>query len=265
MEHRLGTRARISAEVFERHPDYRAHIIYTKGVVNGPSSDTTLQFLRSSQEQAMRRFAQLPITEHPHIAAWRTTYGQFGSKPSRFHCSAEALLRRAVKGVVPSVNRLVDVYNAVSLAHVVPIGGEDCDQVRGDPVLRFAGGGESFETYEGGRLTTVPADPGEVIWVDDGGVTCRRWNWRQCERTTLVEHSVNAYFILDALGPCTDAELGSATQALVEGLRCVSPGFDMEAVMISRASKDSGEPLTTIQETADNGASLGNTIPIERG
>lgn len=28
--------------------------------------------------------------------------------------------------------------------------------------------------------------PGEVIWRDDAGVTCRQWNWRQCTRTRIT-------------------------------------------------------------------------------
>jgi DNA/RNA-binding domain of Phe-tRNA-synthetase-like protein len=29
-------------------------------------------------------------------------------------------------------------------------------------------------------------EPGEVIWRDDDGVTCRCWNWRQCVRTRIT-------------------------------------------------------------------------------
>ena len=39
---------------------------------------------------------------------------------------------------------------------------------------------------------------------DDGGVTCRRWNWRQGTRTQLTADTTAALFILDALGPMAD-------------------------------------------------------------
>lgn len=42
---------------------------------------------------------------------------------------------------------------------------------------------------------------GEVVWRDDAGVTCRRWNWRQGRRTALTEESTTALFIIDALAP----------------------------------------------------------------
>jgi hypothetical protein len=46
-----------------------------------------------------------------------------------------------VKGgadAVPGINCLVDAYNSVSLAHLLPIGGEDLDRLAGACVLRFA-------------------------------------------------------------------------------------------------------------------------------
>ena len=43
-----------------------------------------------------------------------------------------------------------------------------------------------------------------MVWCDDAGVTCRRWNWRQARRTQLRDDTTTALFILDALAPMTD-------------------------------------------------------------
>ena len=32
-------------------------------------------------------------------------------------------------GELPRINRLVDVYNAISVRHMVPVGGEDADRL----------------------------------------------------------------------------------------------------------------------------------------
>jgi len=221
-------RARVAAEIFARHPDYRAAILYARGVVNGPSDERSRALLATAEETARARFAARAPAEDPHLAAWRAAYAAFGAKPSRFLSSAEALIRRALKGGAPAIDRLVDVYNAVSIAHVVPVGGEDADRVVGDPVVRFAAGGEPFETREEGQPVTVAVDPGEAVWADDAGVTCRRWNWRQCTRTALTEDVRNAYFVLDALAPFDDAQLAAATAALVDGIVAVSPGCEIE-------------------------------------
>jgi DNA/RNA-binding domain of Phe-tRNA-synthetase-like protein len=224
------TQIRISPEILDRYPDYRALVVHADGVRNGASDDRSQALLRIAEERARALFADSPAPAHPHIAAWRAAYGRFGAKPSRFRSSVEALVRRALTDELPPINRLVDLYNAISVQHVLPIGGEDRDRLIGDDVLRFAEGGEPFETYEHGNLVTTTPERGEVVWSDDLAVTCRRWNWRQCARTALTEKVENAFFVLDALGPCSDSDLEAAGAALCDGLLQLSPGCSIEAV-----------------------------------
>ena len=42
-----------------------------------------------------------------------------------------------------------------------------------------------------GISVTEHPDPGEVVWCDDAGVTCRRWNWRQARRTQLTDGALD--------------------------------------------------------------------------
>ncbi len=72
------------------------------------------------------------------------------------------------------------------------------------PRLVRATGEEPFDTVADAIEVTEHPDPGEVVWCDDAGVTCRRWNWRQARRTQLGQDTTTALFILDALDPVTD-------------------------------------------------------------
>ena len=144
----------------------------------------------------------------PEIAAWRATMSAFGCKPSRYPCSAEALLKRVARGdELPAVNRLVDLYNAISVAWALPLGGEDIERVCGDVVLMPACGAEEFD---GGD----PPAPGEIVWRDDLGVTCRAWNWRQGTRTRITAASTHVYFLLEAIEDAGVRALGQAADAL---------------------------------------------------
>ncbi|WP_410954952.1 phenylalanine--tRNA ligase beta subunit-related protein, partial [Pseudomonas aeruginosa] len=69
-----------------------------------------------------------------------------------------------------------------------------------------ATGQESFDTTANGEAVIEHPEIGEVIWCDDAGVTCRRWNWRRGRRTGLTDTTRTALFILDALAPVTDEE-----------------------------------------------------------
>ena len=84
---------------------------------------------------------------------------------------------------------------------------------------------------EGTSETSAP-EPGEVIWADRIGVTCRRWNWRQGRRTRLGETTTNAYFVLDRLAPYSIDALDAAGRDLIARLAGVSPAATFETDLL---------------------------------
>ncbi|MEQ1701964.1 MAG: hypothetical protein ABMA25_17790, partial [Ilumatobacteraceae bacterium] len=56
-----------------------------------------------------------------------------------------------------------------------------------------------FHTTADGSPIVDHAEAGEPVWVDDGGITCRRWNWRQTSRTAIHDGTVRVGFIIDSL------------------------------------------------------------------
>jgi DNA/RNA-binding domain of Phe-tRNA-synthetase-like protein len=214
--------ASVDADVFALRPDYRAILLAVDGLVPGNSDADSDVLLARAEAAAVHALQANPVEEVPHVAAWRDAYRAFGAKPQRTRNSLEALLRRAETGL-PRVNQLTDLYNAVSLLHLVPLGGEDLTGYEGPPRLIRSIGAEPFDTMVDGIVAIEHPVPGEVVWCDDQGVTCRRWNWRQGHRTRLHDSSTSALFILDALAPMTDDELQAASQDLLTRLSALGP------------------------------------------
>jgi DNA/RNA-binding domain of Phe-tRNA-synthetase-like protein len=229
--------SQVGAEVFALRPDYRAVVLAVAGLAPGPSDAAGDAWLREAEAAAAERLRDRPAEELPHVAAWRDAYRAFGAKPQRTRNSLEALVRRAASGL-PRVNRLTDLYNAVSVLHQLPLGGEDLTRYAGPPRLVRATGLESFDTVAAGVEVVEHPDPGEVVWRDDLGVTCRRWNWRQARRTQLTDSTTAALFILDALDPMTDAALAAAADDLVE--RLARLGSDVQVVRRSLSARGVG-------------------------
>ncbi|WP_040160940.1 B3/B4 domain-containing protein [Nigerium massiliense] len=207
----------VDPAVFALRPDYRALLVVAEGIDPSAPSSVADDLIARAEEHARTLLAGAPVDELPHIAAWREAYRAFGAKPQRTRNSLEALTRRADKGL-PRINSLTDAYNAICVLHQIPLGGEDLDAYAGPARLARAAGDEPFETFADGAPVVEHPEPGEVIWHDDAGVTCRRWNWRQGPRTALTPTTTRALFILDALAPVSDAELLSAADDLVEAL-----------------------------------------------
>ncbi|GES34200.1 phenylalanine--tRNA ligase beta subunit-related protein [Streptomyces angustmyceticus] len=229
--HDSGTTCRlhVSDEVRALAPGFGYLAVEAHGLTNGPSDEAGAALLDEAARRLAARLDGRAPQDDPHVAAWRAAYTAFGSKPSRTRNSAEALARRALAdGGLPRINRLVDIYNAVSVAYLVPVGGEDLDRIQGGMRLVRATGDEPFVTAAGGAEAVEHPDAGEVVWCDDEGVTCRRWNWRQGVRTRLTEDSVSALFLLERMAPMTLDELAAAGAELARELRAACPDARIE-------------------------------------
>lgn len=230
---------RVDDTVFALRPDYRALLIAAEGFEPRSSDEASETMLVEAEKAAIAALDTQPVDELPHVAAWRDAYRAFGAKPQRTRNSLEALTRRAASGL-PRVNALTDLYNAVSVLHQIPLGGEDLMRYSGVPTLIRATGDECFDTMADGVAVTERPEPGEVVWCDDAGVTCRRWNWRQSRRTRLRDDTTMALFILDALDPVTDVALDAAADDLIDHLHHLGPDVRVARRMIARSNTSEG-------------------------
>lgn len=224
--------ASVDEAVFALRPDYRVLLIAVDGIEPGASNDTSERLLTAAEASARSALATSAVEDLPHISAWREAYRSFGAKPQRTRNSVEALTRRAEAGL-PRVNRVTDIYNAISVLHQVPIGGEDLPRYDGPPRLIRATGAEDFDTTAGGEPITEHPEAGEVVWIDETAITCRRWNWRQGRRTALTDATTSTLFILDALEPMSDDALDAAGSELIAHLSELGPSVRVATRVIS--------------------------------
>ena len=221
----------IASEVYALRPDFRALSIHATGVVNSMAAEVATAFLADA--------CKSPCSAHwaaAHLEAWREAYRGFGAKPQRTPSSAEALLKRVQRdGSLPGINAVVDLYNAISIRHAIPVGGENVTAYQGLPHLVRASGEEPFDTMANGAAAIERPEPGEIVWRDELGVTCRRWNWRQGSRTRIEVSTTDMWFVLEALGPMPDEALHVAGDELVAGLKALSPAVAIASGLLRRA------------------------------
>jgi DNA/RNA-binding domain of Phe-tRNA-synthetase-like protein len=205
-------RLRVSPEVFAVAPGVRIGLVRLDGVDNRTPQPTIAGLLAREIEKAVvdgeRRLSET------RVAAWQDTYRRFGANPKRHSSSIERLLRRiATGGSLPPINPLVDLYNAVSLRHRLPVGGEDLAKLEGDLELVRAGRDERPVVLLG-DAEAHPPRPGEVIYRDLNGAVCRRWNWKEAERTKLTTETRSGVLVVEALEAVPAADLEAALEEL---------------------------------------------------
>ncbi|HMK81204.1 MAG TPA: phenylalanine--tRNA ligase beta subunit-related protein, partial [Xanthobacteraceae bacterium] len=137
----------------------------------------------------------------PGVAAWRAAYKAFGIKQTRYRSSVERLVKNVLAGrALARINTFVDLYNAVSLRHVLPLGADDLDEVTPPLAFRYAREGDSFvDMAEEGEAPEAPK-PGEVVYADAAHVLCRRWNWRQDGRSIITPATTRAVVTVQSNG-----------------------------------------------------------------
>ncbi len=210
----------VDERIFEQYPRVRVGVLVARGVDNRTGDPEIGRLLEAEQRRVAEELAGVTVVEHPRIAPWRDAYRRFGAKPKKYRSSIENLVRRVLKGaMLPSIGPLVDLYNVVSLRHLLPVGGEDLERIRGPIFLTFAGDEEPAVLLLGERDERPPY-PGEVIYRDGVGAICRRWNWKEADRTKLTPDTRDAVLVIEALQgpgaqpPAGEAELAAALDDL---------------------------------------------------
>lgn len=197
---------KIDTKIFEKFPELKIGIVTARGIDNLGLSDEIMQLIREKEKEIRANYGTETLSQNPKINSWREAYSSFGAKPKKYKSSVESLYRMVLKGLdLRHINKIVDLYNYISLKRMIPAGGDDLVKVDGDIILKFAVGNEPFTALNSTEEET--AKEGEVIYADSKEVLCRRWNWRECDKTKMTEETKDVILVIEALPPVTREEL----------------------------------------------------------
>lgn len=209
----------IADTIFDDFPNVVLGVVILHNIDNSQDHAGVTALLRQAEAELPNKFGETPVIEHPHIATWREAYRKFGAKPKDYPSSIENLTRRILNGAqMGHINNLVSLYNVISLRHILPVGGEDLDKIKGDVLLTRAGDDESAIVLLGEKEARAPR-PGEILYKDDVGAICRRWNWKEADRTKLTQETKKAFLVIEALPPFPRETLETAIRELADLVR----------------------------------------------
>jgi DNA/RNA-binding domain of Phe-tRNA-synthetase-like protein len=214
----------VAPQVFRRFPGMRIAVVVAMGVDNRGTRPAVTAWWRDAWRAAG---ALGPVygnaQSHPRVRPWRERFRALGVAPKDFPSSIEALLRRALKGGEPfTINPLVDFYNAVSLSHVVPVGGFDLAEIVGPLELRLSRAGDRFTSLDAEEPVAVP--PGEVAYADEATILTRHLVWRQARTALIGAETQSVVLVSEVLGEVggggspTVSERGEVVEEVLEDL-----------------------------------------------
>jgi DNA/RNA-binding domain of Phe-tRNA-synthetase-like protein len=197
---------KIDPAIFATFPGLHIGVVCAKGVDNQGDCPDLLEKIKKIQREIRDSFDMETLADCPKIQNWRYAYTLFGAKPKKHRSSVESLYRMTLEGKeLHPINKVVDIYNYLSLSHMVPVGGDDLAKVQGDIELGFARGDEPFLPL--GSYEVQRAKEGEVIYADEREVLCRRWNWRESEKSKMTERTRDVLLVSEGLPPVTAEDM----------------------------------------------------------
>lgn len=156
----------VSKEFLEKLPTAYFGAVAVRGLDNTREIPELEQMLAENVNACEAYFTGKKPKETEDIVPYRTAFTALGINPNKFLCSIEALLTRIAKGKgFPHINAAVDLGNAVSIKHRLPMGAHDLDTIDEGLDVRLAGEGDTFipfgsteeETPDVARRSMLPA------------------------------------------------------------------------------------------------------------
>lgn len=205
----------ISEKIFENNPSFRRGIVIARRMKNKTEDEDLYSVLK---ETLIRRFENpVDLDNDRRITDWRDVHKSFSSNPNKFPPAHIALLKRIQKQQteIPFINSVVAVMNTVSIEHVLPVGGDDIIAPDSTYMLTVSDGTETFIPLGAPDKNEMP-DKGEVIYLIDETKTvmCRRWNWRNGDKTKITEYTENIIMNIDAIGEGSEERAETARDAV---------------------------------------------------
>ena len=224
----------VATEVFDKLPTACFGAVAVRGLDNTRHLPELEELLQANIRICEAYFADKKPKETPDILPYREAFRTLGINPNKFLCSIEALLTRIAKGKgFPCINAAVDLGNAVSIKHRLPMGAHDLDTIEDGLDVRLAQEGDTFIPF--GSTEEEAPDAGEAVYACGHEIRTRRWTWRQSDRGKITENTKAILFPIDGFSDVNAAEVQAAADELVALLKkYFGDGLDIEVGTVTR-------------------------------
>jgi DNA/RNA-binding domain of Phe-tRNA-synthetase-like protein len=213
-------RIEIDPAIRERFPDCRVGAFLARGLAAAAGRLKLEAAETLSAPLTAQGVSVEGLSEEPRIREWRKAFQQSGLKPSTFKSSPEQLARRLLKGSwISTPLPLVNLYAAVSVKHLTPMGAYDVARLPSPAViLRPAREGDVFHPL-GARPEEMPLKPSVPVYASGSEVICWAFNHRDSAVTCLHADTDLGLFMGEAVAPVQYPALEAALTELARDLR----------------------------------------------
>lgn len=112
-----------------------------------------------------------------------------------------------------SINKVVDIYNILSIESKLCLGAHDIDKINGHITLKITDGSETFKPL--GSEEVKPVNKGEYSFVDSSNEVVCHLDIRQVDKTKITEESKNILYLIIGNTETSYEELENVSKELI--------------------------------------------------
>src|SRR3989338_1981155 len=198
---------RIAKTVFrQEYIPLQIGFIVIRDMNNHKSTPESLHLLHEAEHLTQLTFNKDNVKSHALIAPWTVAQMEFGEKAQHYHTSVEQLLRKVIaKKKLASKDTLTNIVRYLSLRHIIPLGVDDLDKIKGNIVFDLAKRRQRVRLFRSLK-------PNELYYHDRKSILGTKLDYWKNSRTRVTPQSHSALLHCEALPPLTSAKLRSVLQ-----------------------------------------------------
>lgn len=186
-----------------------------RGLDNTTANDEWLARREDWLKELLERYNDIDVHQDAILEGFNILHDNTGVKRRKNIPASENLVKLLLKhGSLAYINKVVDIYNIISLDSKLALGAHNIDNVSGNVTLRFSNGTERFVPL--GQTEPIPVNPHEYSYIDDSNEVLCRLEIRQVQKTLVDETARNVFYIVQGNEATSDELLLQTAQQIID-------------------------------------------------
>jgi len=186
-----------------------------RGLDNTTANEEWLMRREVWLEELLERYKGIDVHQDAILEGFNILHDHTGVKRRKNIPASENLVKLLLKhGSLAYINKVVDIYNIISLDSKLALGAHNIDYVSGNVTLRFSNGTERFVPL--GQTEPIPISPHEYSYIDDSNEVLCRLEIRQVQKTLVDETARNVFYIVQGNEATSDELLLQTAQQIID-------------------------------------------------
>ncbi len=207
--------------------------VIIEGLDNKTITNDFLSFREQYEKKLVEKYSDFDLDNDEILNGFDNIHTNGGiSNRKNISASKNLIKMLKIRGGLININKVVDIYNLISIDSKLCLGAHDIKGVCGDVFLKICDGSENFIPV--GEEVMHKIKNGEYSYCDSKNDVLCRLEVRQVEKTKVKEDTTNVFYIVEGNMNTLDETLENVSNEIIKytTLYCGGVGRIVEVKVI---------------------------------